>query len=161
MGIGRLLKLQSPHPLSAEYLENVYKKSCQKVAKWSHIWCQNGPRISKIMSKLRQGGAKSTHWVPKASFASILLNFGRLWVTPVAQKEPIGAILGSILRPKWFTWRYQVQIMSSLGGHFGNQNVFKNRCKKQQRKSTKNDVTSSKKLLNFEAKPVQKQCSLW
>ncbi len=82
------------------------------VAKWSQIRYQNGPQTSKMMPKLRQRSAKSTHGIPKASFALILLNFGGFGATPGAQKEPIGVILGGILRPKRPPWPDQVQIRS-------------------------------------------------
>ena len=47
-----------------------------------------------MMPNLSQRSAKSTLGVPTASFAPILINFGRFGVTPGAQKEPIRAIWG-------------------------------------------------------------------
>ena len=108
------------------------------------------------MLKLRQGSAKSTHWVPKASFAPILLNFGCLWVTPVDQKEAIGTILGTILRPKWPTWRYQVQIMSSFGGQFGIKMCSKIDAKINSENTTKNDVNMLEKVVKFRSKTCAK-----
>ena len=108
------------------------------------------------MLKLRQGSAKSAHWFFKASFAPILLNFGRLWVTPVAQKRAIGTILGSILRPKWPTWRYQVQIMSSFGGHFGIKMCSKIDAKINSENTTKNDVKMLEEVVKIRSKTCAK-----
>ena len=51
-----------------------------------------------MMPKLRQRSAKSTLGVPKASFAQILLNFGRFGVAPGILKGLIRVILGGIFR---------------------------------------------------------------
>ena len=57
-----------------------------------------------MMPNLSQRSAKSTLGVPTASFAPILLNFGRFGATPGAQKEPLRVIWGGIFRfgvPFW------------------------------------------------------------
>ena len=93
---------------------------------WMPKWSTN----LKMMPKLRQRSAKSTHGVPKASFAPILLNFGGFGATPGAQKEPIGAILESILRPKCPHGLTKCK----SGASFWAQNVIKDRCEDQHRK---------------------------
>ena len=83
-----------------------------------------------MMPNLSQRNAKSTLGVPTASFAPILLNFGRFGATPGAQKEPIRVIWGGI-------FRFGVPFWSLVGAKgVPKSTVLASRCAK----SRKNDL---------------------